>query len=171
MREARELRDPTDQFAAAPLEDNLFEWHFTIAGPAQTAFEGGRFHGGCPGCGVLDVCWCLSDYSWVCSSVHCASECARSVVRPGQPYANGGEPVLCRPHCVAARHAKLSRLVPRTLIVSHGAGRILLPTEYPMKPPSIILLTPNGRFEVGKKICLTISAHHPESWQPSWSSE
>lgn len=50
-------------------------------------------------------------------------------------------------------------------------GRILLPTEYPMKPPSIILLTPNGRFEVGKKICLTISAHHPESWQPSWSSQ
>jgi ubiquitin-conjugating enzyme E2 J1 len=30
-------------------------------------------------------------------------------------------------------------------------------------------LKPNGRFEVGKKICLTISAHHPESWQPSWS--
>lgn len=22
---------------------------------------------------------------------------------------------------------------------------------------------------MGKKICLTISAHHPESWQPSWS--
>ena len=28
---------------------------------------------------------------------------------------------------------------------------------------------PNGRFEVGKKICLSISAHHPESWRPSWS--
>ncbi|CAJ1077508.1 ubiquitin-conjugating enzyme E2 J1 [Xyrichtys novacula] len=38
-----------------------------------------------------------------------------------------------------------------------------------MKPPSIILLTPNGRFEVGKKICLSISGHHPETWQPSWS--
>lgn len=38
-----------------------------------------------------------------------------------------------------------------------------------MKPPSIILLTPNGRFEVNKKICLSISGHHPESWQPSWS--
>eukprot|EP00094_Tigriopus_californicus_P009935 TCALIF_09580-PA protein Name:"Similar to Ero1L Ero1-like protein (Drosophila melanogaster)" AED:0.14 eAED:0.14 QI:0/0/0.25/0.75/1/1/4/159/609 len=33
-----------------------------------------------------------------------------------------------------------------------------------MKPPP-----PNGRFEVGKKICLSISGHHPESWQPSWS--
>lgn len=38
-----------------------------------------------------------------------------------------------------------------------------------MKPPSIILLTPTGRFEVNKKICLSISGHHPESWQPSWS--
>lgn len=38
-----------------------------------------------------------------------------------------------------------------------------------MKPPSIILLTPNGRFEINKKICLSISGHHPESWQPSWS--
>ena len=38
-----------------------------------------------------------------------------------------------------------------------------------MKPPSIILLTPSGRFEVNKKICLSISGHHPESWQPSWS--
>lgn len=28
---------------------------------------------------------------------------------------------------------------------------------------------PNGRFEVNKKICLSISGHHPESWQPSWS--
>ena len=32
-----------------------------------------------------------------------------------------------------------------------------------------ILLQPNGRFETGKKICLSISGHHPESWQPSWS--
>jgi len=48
-------------------------------------------------------------------------------------------------------------------------GRIILPTDYPMKPPHIIVLTPNGRFETGKKICLSISGHHPESWQPSWS--
>lgn len=38
-----------------------------------------------------------------------------------------------------------------------------------MKPPSIILLTPNGRFELNKKICLSISGHHPETWMPSWS--
>ena len=36
-------------------------------------------------------------------------------------------------------------------------GRIMLPPEYPFKPPSIMLLTPSGRFEVGKKICLSNS--------------
>lgn len=92
MKEAQELREPTDQYFAQPLEDNLFEWHFTIRGPDDSDFEGGYYH-----------------------------------------------------------------------------GRIVLPPEYPMKPPSIILLTPNGRFELYKKICLSISGYHPESWQPSWS--
>uniref|UniRef100_A0A3Q3GWV3 Ubiquitin-conjugating enzyme E2, J1 n=1 Tax=Labrus bergylta TaxID=56723 RepID=A0A3Q3GWV3_9LABR len=81
MKEAAELRDPTEHYHAQPLEDNLFEWHFSVRGPPDSDFDGG----------------------------------------------------------------------------------------YPMKPPSIILLTPNGRFEVGKKICLSISGHHPETWQPSWS--
>ncbi|XP_064595403.1 ubiquitin-conjugating enzyme E2 J1-like [Liolophura sinensis] len=92
MKEAQELREPTEQYHAQPLEDNLFEWHFTIRGPGDSEFEGGLYH-----------------------------------------------------------------------------GRIVLPPDYPMKPPSIILLTPNGRFEVNKKICLSISGYHPESWQPSWS--
>ncbi|XP_012271256.1 ubiquitin-conjugating enzyme E2 J1-like [Orussus abietinus] len=92
MREAQELHEATEEYCAYPLEDNLFEWHFTVQGPPLTDFEGGVYH-----------------------------------------------------------------------------GRILLPPEYPMKPPNIILLTPNGRFEVNKKICLSISGHHPETWQPSWS--
>ncbi|XP_041352278.1 ubiquitin-conjugating enzyme E2 J1-like [Gigantopelta aegis] len=92
MKEAQELSEPTEQYHAQPLEDNLFEWHFTIRGPSDTEFGGGIYH-----------------------------------------------------------------------------GRILLPPEYPMKPPSIMLLTPNGRFETYKKICLSISGYHPESWQPSWS--
>ncbi|XP_066171232.1 ubiquitin-conjugating enzyme E2 J1 isoform X3 [Sylvia atricapilla] len=92
MKEAAELKDPTDHYHAHPLEDNLFEWHFTVRGPPDSDFDGGIYH-----------------------------------------------------------------------------GRIVLPPEYPMKPPSIILLTANGRFEVGKKICLSISGHHPETWQPSWS--
>lgn len=36
---------------------------------------------------------------------------------------------------------------------------------------ALFIPKPNGRFEVGKKICLSISGHHPETWQPSWSSE
>lgn len=92
MREACELKEPTDEYSAYPVEDNLFEWHFTVCGPSATEFEGGVYH-----------------------------------------------------------------------------GRISMPPDYPMKPPNIILLTPNGRFEVNKKICLSISGHHPETWQPSWS--
>ena len=43
-----------------------------------------------------------------------------------------------------------------------------LPPNYPFAPPEILLLTQSGRFEVNKKICLSISSFHPESWQPSW---
>lgn len=31
--------------------------------------------------------------------------------------------------------------------------RILLPSEYPFRPPSILMLTPNGRFELNTKAC------------------
>lgn len=87
--DVRELmKDPSDQYHAAPLEDNLFEWHFTLRGPPATEFEGGVYH-----------------------------------------------------------------------------GRILLPPEYPFRPPDIVFNTPNGRFNTGTKICLTISSYHPEHWQ------
>jgi len=92
MREAAEMASATADYFATPLEDNLFEWHFTVRGPESTDFEGGVYH-----------------------------------------------------------------------------GRIIVPPDYPMKPPDIIVLTPNGRFTVGKKICLSISGFHPETWQPSWS--
>lgn len=47
-------------------------------------------------------------------------------------------------------------------------GRILLPPDYPFKPPHILFLTPSGRFETHTKICLSFSAYHPELWQPAW---
>ncbi|KAL3765737.1 hypothetical protein ACHAWU_009705 [Discostella pseudostelligera] len=88
----RELAtDPSDQYHAAPLENDMFEWHFTIRGADDTDFAGGIYH-----------------------------------------------------------------------------GRILLPPEYPFKPPNIVFLTPSGRFETGVKVCLSFSAHHPELWQPAW---
>lgn len=48
-------------------------------------------------------------------------------------------------------------------------GKILLPVEYPTKAGDIMMLTPNGRFEIGKKICLSNSGYHPESWSPMWT--
>ncbi|MGH0131387.1 UNVERIFIED_CONTAM: hypothetical protein FKN15_011492 [Acipenser sinensis] len=45
MKEAAELRDPTEHYHAQPLEDNLFEWHFTVRGPPDSDFDGGVYHG------------------------------------------------------------------------------------------------------------------------------
>ncbi|KAI9237629.1 MAG: ubiquitin-conjugating enzyme/RWD-like protein [Podila humilis] len=92
MQEAREIAiEPSTDFAASPLESDIFEWHFTIRGPEETDFEGGLYH-----------------------------------------------------------------------------GRILLPNNYPFAPPSLMFMTPNGRFELNKKVCLSITGHHPEYWQPAW---
>ncbi|KAI0721553.1 ubiquitin-conjugating enzyme/RWD-like protein [Cerioporus squamosus] len=92
MQEARELaNDPCTDYAAAPLEDDIFEWHCTIRGPPGTEFEGGLYH-----------------------------------------------------------------------------FRILLPSEYPFRPPAIMMLTPNGRFELNTKICISFTNYHEELWQPAW---
>ncbi|KAF3760157.1 UBC-like protein [Cryphonectria parasitica EP155] len=47
-------------------------------------------------------------------------------------------------------------------------GRIALPPTYPLRPPSFRFLTPSGRFEANREICLSISGHHEETWQPAW---
>ncbi|KAK0720347.1 ubiquitin-conjugating enzyme/RWD-like protein [Lasiosphaeris hirsuta] len=47
-------------------------------------------------------------------------------------------------------------------------GRIVLPPAYPLKPPSFRFVTPSGRFETNREICLSISGHHEETWQPAW---
>ena len=92
LNEIKKLRsEPSDDFEAHPAEDNVFDWHFVLRGPAETPFAGGLYH-----------------------------------------------------------------------------GRIILPAQYPYKPPEFMFLCPTGRFEVGKKICLSISQHHPELWQPGW---
>lgn len=92
LSEARELAsDTSTEYTAAPLEDNIFEWHFTLRGPSSTEFADGLYH-----------------------------------------------------------------------------GRIQLPAEYPMRPPNLVILTPNGRWELNKKICLTFTGYHEEMWQPAW---
>ena len=50
-------------------------------------------------------------------------------------------------------------------------GMLKFPPEYPMKPPSVIMITPSGRFEEKQRICLTISDWHPEQWNPVWKVE
>ena len=75
MQEVKELQENDSDgsdFVTEALENNIFEWHFTIRGPPDTPFDGGVYH-----------------------------------------------------------------------------GRIILPFEYPFKPPSFMMLTPNGRWEVG----------------------
>ncbi|XP_055853303.1 ubiquitin-conjugating enzyme E2 J2-like [Episyrphus balteatus] len=48
-------------------------------------------------------------------------------------------------------------------------GTILFPNEFPFKPPSIYILTPNGRFKTKKPLCLNITDYHPITWNPTWS--
>ncbi|KAL9619371.1 MAG: hypothetical protein Q9204_008305 [Flavoplaca sp. TL-2023a] len=92
LKEATELRShPDPTLHAAPLEDNLFVWHFTLQGPPSTPYASGIYH-----------------------------------------------------------------------------GRITLPPTYPLRPPSFRFYTPSGRFEVNREICLSISGHHEETWQPAW---
>ncbi|KAJ2930088.1 hypothetical protein H1R20_g7012, partial [Candolleomyces eurysporus] len=92
MQEARELsNDPSTDYHAAPLEDDIFEWHCTLRGSPGTEFEGGLYH-----------------------------------------------------------------------------FRIVLPAEYPFRPPSILMLTPSGRFELNTKICISFTNYHEELWQPAW---
>ena len=48
-------------------------------------------------------------------------------------------------------------------------GVLALAENYPFEPPSVIFMTPSGRFVIEKPICLSSSAYHAELWQPSWS--
>uniref|UniRef100_UPI00358E506C ubiquitin-conjugating enzyme E2 J2 isoform X2 n=1 Tax=Myxine glutinosa TaxID=7769 RepID=UPI00358E506C len=48
-------------------------------------------------------------------------------------------------------------------------GKLLFPREFPFKPPSIYMITPNGRFKCNTRLCLSISDFHPDTWNPAWS--
>ena len=45
-------------------------------------------------------------------------------------------------------------------------GKFILSDKYPFTPPDIMFLTPNGRFEINRKICLTITGYHSGEWNP-----
>ncbi len=46
-------------------------------------------------------------------------------------------------------------------------GKIVHNPDYPRKAPDYYVLTPNGRFEINKKICLTNSSYHQSDWAPA----
>jgi len=48
-------------------------------------------------------------------------------------------------------------------------GKLVFPKNYPLKPPSVIMLTPSGRFQPNRRLCLSMSDFHPETWNPIWS--
>ncbi|XP_077510190.1 ubiquitin-conjugating enzyme E2 J2-like isoform X2 [Amblyomma americanum] len=48
-------------------------------------------------------------------------------------------------------------------------GKLMFPAEFPFKPPSILMITPSGRFKCNTRLCLSISDFHPDSWNPAWS--
>lgn len=45
----------------------------------------------------------------------------------------------------------------------------MFPPDYPFKPPAVYMITPNGRFHTNKRLCLSISDFHPDTWNPAWS--
>ncbi|XP_065578383.1 ubiquitin-conjugating enzyme E2 J2-like [Artemia franciscana] len=48
-------------------------------------------------------------------------------------------------------------------------GKLIFPEKYPFIPPKFYMVTPSGRLAINVSLCLTMSAHHPEEWDPSWT--
>eukprot|EP00823_Brevimastigomonas_motovehiculus_P009509 TRINITY_DN9182_c0_g1_i1.p1 TRINITY_DN9182_c0_g1~~TRINITY_DN9182_c0_g1_i1.p1 ORF type:complete len:222 (+),score=30.06 TRINITY_DN9182_c0_g1_i1:117-782(+) len=48
-------------------------------------------------------------------------------------------------------------------------GKLVFPAQFPYKPPSIYMITPNGRFAPNTRLCLSMSDFHPDTWNPLWS--
>jgi ubiquitin-conjugating enzyme E2 J2 len=48
-------------------------------------------------------------------------------------------------------------------------GKCVLNEQYPLKPPNFFFITPNGRFEINKKICTTFSSYHMETYTSTWN--
>jgi ubiquitin-protein ligase len=47
---------------------------------------------------------------------------------------------------------------------------IKLSPRYPFEAPDFYMLTPNGRFDVMKKLCFSNSSYHQkEGWSPMWT--
>jgi len=49
-------------------------------------------------------------------------------------------------------------------------GKLEFPDNFPWSPPAVRMITPNGKMIPNASQCLTISEHHPESWDPIWTN-
>lgn len=36
-------------------------------------------------------------------------------------------------------------------------GKLIFPKDYPLKPPSVMMITPSGRFQPNRRLCLSMS--------------
>ncbi len=48
-------------------------------------------------------------------------------------------------------------------------GMLLLSQEYPHTAPNIQMITPTGRFDTNKNICMSNTAYHRSEWTPIWN--
>lgn len=146
MREAQELAEPTEEYRACPLDDNLFEWHFTIQGPPSSEFADGVYHGRI----LLPPEYPMKPPNIILLTVSCIPSDSTKMFRGTQNVKN----------CILSSAFERSIIFHCISLFSYFSS---------LKNSKILWIQPNGRFEINKKICLSISGHHPETWQPSWS--
>ena len=98
------LKKPNELFTAHPLDDELFEWHFTIAGPPGTAFEVRR----CPLVTSLRSCRAVRAertrakfWAQLASSLGARVGAARERHDCARPSANHFRARVCFPHRAA----------------------------------------------------------------------
>lgn len=48
-------------------------------------------------------------------------------------------------------------------------GKVIHSPGYPFNAPDYMMLTPNGRFTAGNKICLSNSGYHKDEWSAAWN--
>lgn len=60
---------------------------------------------------------------------------------------------------------------PKGSVYENGKyyGKLEFPPNYPLKPPTIYMITPNGKFHTNKPICTTNSSYHSSEYNPLWS--
>ena len=78
-------------------------------------------------------------------------------------------PLPCRPNNILEWHFVIKGPADTPYVGGHYHGKLIFPSEYPYKPPAIMMLTPNGRFNTNTRLCLSMSDFHPETWVPAWS--